>query len=88
MTQRITIDPDPPQAGGSVTICYDFDGLAETVAVADLTVDFRPDDIGGDVSIAPTKEDPCVVVQIPASADGGFVVDNGGHSDTLGFLCG
>ena len=83
MKQRFTIDPDPPQAGQPVKICYEFTGtpLTET----EIKIDWRPDTIP-DESHAVTPADPCVTVTVPAGASGGFLIDTKGYSDDRGFL--
>ena len=83
--ERITIDPDPAQAGQDAKICYDFSGLSLTSVT--IKIEWKPDTIQ-DQEIILTPEAPCVVVKVPVGASGGFLIDQSGNSDTLGFLVG
>jgi hypothetical protein len=81
--ERITIDPDPAKAGKNAKICYDFSGLSLTSVT--VKIDYKPDSIP-DSEVELTPEAHCATVKIPPGATGGFLIDQSGNSDTLGFL--
>lgn len=76
-TQRITLDPDPPEAGQPVKICYDFDGLDPARTV--LKVTFGPDATpGGEHEV--DEDEPCVTIDVPQHATSITVEDLEGPS--------
>jgi len=74
--ERITLDPDPPQAGQKLTICYKFEGSGRKEAT--LVVTFTPRTGGGTFEV--TEEEPCVTIDVPAGATWITVEDEGGPS--------
>lgn len=75
--ERISVDPDPVPAGGTVRICYDF---ADATSPVTLELDFDPDAIAdGEVTLS--AEAPCQDVQIPAGAQGLLIVDKSAQSE-------
>lgn len=83
MTQRISLDPDPPVQGQPVEICYDFSGLE--LNSTRLKVTFKPQ------TEAPTEHtvtpgDNCVTVQVPAGAESILVEDLDGPSPDKGAI--
>ena len=81
MTQRITIDPDPPEQGKAAKVCYNFKGTGLSTVTLELTWD--PDTLPGeDITLTPANN--CKNVQVPATAVGGFIT--GPQTDDLGFV--
>jgi hypothetical protein len=76
MTQRITLDPEPPIRGQSVTICYEFDGSGLTEVV--LAITFSPPPVT--VFRTVTTTDPCADVDVPDGAQSITVADESGTS--------
>lgn len=74
--QRIKLDPDPPQAGKPLTICYEFSGLQIEQTV--LRVTFTPNDGSDDYTV--TRASNCVTVDVPSNALQITVEDQGGPS--------
>ena len=80
--QLISFNPDPPEQGMALTICYDFShvGIASTT----LRVTFLPD--GGSSEQPVSATDPCVTVQVPATAEAILVQDESGFSKDKGAI--
>ena len=76
--QRISIDPDPPIHGQSLTVCYDFAGT--NLQKVDLTLTFSP---GGSTTIRLLPSAPCQVVLVPSTATSLEIVDGSGTSPSL-----
>lgn len=74
--QRISLDPDPPTAGASVLICYDFDGSG--LFSTNLTTSFRPG--GAPVTFEVTVASPCKWVKVPSGTTHLVVEDDSGIS--------
>ncbi|MCR9245629.1 MAG: hypothetical protein NXI31_11405 [bacterium] len=77
MTARITVTPNPANAGDDITICYDFSGVSETSVTLSLSWDppHDPD------SVTLTPEDNCVVVTSSPNTEGLIISDNSGNSE-------
>lgn len=79
MVDRITVSPNPPCAGQSATICYDFSGVSGTTV--NLTLEFEPDSIANiDITIDKDVSN-CKTVTIPAGALRLTIVDPNGGAD-------
>lgn len=76
--QRITLNPDPPVQGQSVTICYDFDGAG--VDATRIRVTFGPGEDA--VTYALEVEDNCITITVPDGSTSIEVVDLEGSSPT------
>jgi hypothetical protein len=76
MAERISFNPDPPEQGMALTICYDFSQLG--ISSTTLRVAFTP---GGASDHPVSKTDPCVEVQVPANAEAILVEDLSGYSN-------
>lgn len=76
--QRITIDPDPPVQGQSVTVCYDFAGTA--LQKVDLVLSYTP---SGTVLVTVTPAAPCAIAAVPGNATSLKIVDLTGTSPPL-----
>lgn len=80
--QRISIDPDPPQAGKALRICYDFFGSGLTSTT--LKIHYVPTSYGTDtvtVSESPAGSS-CKEILCPA-ASSLTIVDGSGVSQDL-----
>lgn len=75
--QRITFSPDPPEAGKTLKICYEFAGSG--VSSTRLEVSYDPPN--GSTKYDVTPQNPCVTIQC-AVADEITVDDLDGPSDT------
>jgi len=76
-SELISLNPDPPEQGMALTICYDFAGLP--IGSTTLRVTFTP---GGTTSDQPvTSKNPCVTVNVPAGAEAILVEDPSGYSN-------
>ena len=76
MTQRISLNPEPPIQGQGVEVCYDFRGtdLSQTT----LRVIFDPGGASTDHDVTPAS--PCVTVSVPGNATSIKVEDLTGDS--------
>ena len=74
--QRITLDPQPPVRGQSVTITYDFDGSGITSTT--LRVTFDPGGVTSDHDL--TAQNNSVTIAVPANATSILVEDLSGVS--------
>ena len=74
--ERISLNPDPPKAGEKLTICYDFEGSGSDSAT--LVVTFTPGGVPASYEV--TREEPCVVIQVPIEATWITVEDRDGPS--------
>jgi hypothetical protein len=78
MTDRITATPDPVKAGGTIKVCYDFDGATSPVK---LTLSYIS---APAVEITLTAAAPCKTVTVPDAATGIIIVDQSGQSSDHG----
>jgi len=76
MTQRISLDPEPPVHGQSVKICYAFDGLQQNEVV--LAITFLPPPVT--IYRTVTRTAPCVDVDVLIDAEQITVEDESGSS--------
>lgn len=76
--QRISIDPDPPVHGQSLTVCYDFAGT--NLQKVTLVLTFTP---GGIVTLELLPGVPCKSVLVPSNATSLKIVDTSGNSQDL-----
>lgn len=82
-TIRYSIEPNPPKAGKSAKVCYDFAGSGTTSAPT--TIKWVPDTIPA-TQFTLTSSEPCREIIVPAGATEGFATDDGGHSGDLAFF--
>lgn len=82
-TIRYSISPDPPVAGKTAKLCYDFKGSG--ITSAPTTIKWVPTTIPATVLTLTTAEH-CREINIPAGATDGFATDDTGTSGDLGFL--
>lgn len=75
--QRITLNPDPPVAGQTLEICYDFSGLG--LDKMRLRVTFDPD-VVSPAEYSVTPDHPCVTILVPEGAQSITVEDLDGPS--------
>lgn len=59
----ISVDPDPPQQGEDVRVCYNFDAI--TGDSVSLRITFDP---GGTETVTVTRAERCVTVSVPQEA--------------------
>ena len=79
--QRISFNPDPPQAGQPLTICYDFSGTG--LSFTHLKVTFTPPVVSPATYVV-TPDAPCVTVTVPRGAVSILVEDIDGPSPDKG----
>lgn len=80
MTQRMTQDPDPAQAGSKTKICYDTSGCVFPI---ELTATLRPSNTVVTHTIT-SDANHCFDVSLPAGTTGGAVEDGSGQSAAFG----
>ena len=78
MPQRITLDPDPPQAGKPCTICYDFTGLE--LKDTKIVITYVPP--GGEDSVVLLPAANCADITV-AAATSMHLEDTSGESPEL-----
>lgn len=76
---RISITPNPPEAGKTAKVCYDFIGSGITSTVLD--VEFTPPTGSGSYPVSIGS--PCVDVPIPDGAEFVLITDQDGVSEPL-----
>jgi hypothetical protein len=74
--QRISFEPDPPQAGKILKICYSFENLPQDKT--QLEVSFNPA-VVSPATYDVTRKDPCLTLLVP-EADSILVQDLDGPS--------
>lgn len=79
LPHRITVEPDPPQAGQPLRICYDFSGSG--LESTTLRVTFDP---GGSEDYAVTPANPCVTINVPGNAETYNITDLASQSQDKG----
>lgn len=71
----ITVTPDPPVAGQSATICYDFSKLENPPASITLSLTWSPSSVTGPTTVTVTPTQHCVTITVPDDATGLTVDD-------------
>jgi hypothetical protein len=79
LPDRITVNPDPMEAGKSALICYDFTGLTST----SVQLSFTWDPAGSPSSLELTSDDPCQTITVP-EANTVLIVDESAQSADYG----
>lgn len=79
LPHRISVDPDPPEAGESLQICYDFSGTG--LESTTLTVTFDP---GGSENLLVTPHAPCQTITVPSNAEVYNITDQSAQSQDKG----
>ena len=81
--QLISVTPDPPVAGESLTICYSA-SAANPPASLDIT--WTPPGPPDEVSVPPNQDPRCETITVPLSADSILIDDPSGQSQSFGSL--
>lgn len=80
--KRFSIDPDPPQAGQWLTICYDFEGPPK--ATSPVTVKIQITGGGGQILTVELNEiTQCYEFELPSTALTINLHDTSGQSEDM-----
>lgn len=77
---RISGEPDTPEQGEGLTICYDFDGM-DHGEVIHLSFDWTPESEPSEVIVSNEHNNNCKTITVPEGATSVVVSDTSGESN-------